>query len=247
MKHSHLTNIGTVRSNNEDAVWSGSNEWGNYIAIVCDGLGGYKGGSAASEILVSTLRDKFLVTDFSQFSKEEITSWVDNAILKAREDITKYIMDNKSKELANMASTLVCAIVVKDNAYIFNVGDSRCYKISKDKSYQVTVDQNLYNYLLKNNKDEDQFLKYKDNLYAITQFIGALSMKQIIPDVFEVPLKPGEYLVLTSDGVHNFTTIRDFIDSIISEEDYAKKCSSILSKAIANRSNDNLSVVIIGA
>ncbi len=163
------------------------------------------------------------------------------------EEITKYILDNKSKELANMASTLVCAIVVKDNAYIFNVGDSRCYKISKDKSYQVTVDQNLYNYLLKNNKDEDQFIKYKDNLYAITQFIGALSGKQIVPDVFEVTLKPGEYLILTSDGVHNFTTIRDFVDSIIAEDDYAKKCSSILSKAIANRSNDNLSVVIIGA
>lgn len=246
MKHSHLTNVGIVRNNNEDAVWSGSNEWGNYIGIVCDGLGGYKGGSAASEILINTFKDKFLVTNFNQLSKHEISLWVDNVIIKAREEISKYILDNSAKDLANMASTLVCAIIIGQKVYIFNVGDSRAYKISKEKSYQITSDQNLYNYLVKNNKPQEKFIEHKDNLYAIVQFIGGISMKKIIPDIFETTLKEDEYIILTSDGVHNFVTIRDFIDSLINEEDYDKKCSSILSKAIANRSNDNLSVVIIG-
>ena len=59
-------------------------------------------------------------------------------------------------------------------------------------------------------------------------------------------MKSGEYIILTSDGVHNFVTIKDMIDALIAEDDYEKKCSAILSKAIANRSNDNLSVAIIG-
>ncbi len=247
MKHSHLTNIGTVRNNNEDAVWSGSNEWNNYMALVCDGLGGYKGGSAASEILVNTLKERFLGTNFNQYTKQQISDWVDQAIARARGEITDYIIASSNKELSHMASTMVCAIIIKNKVYVFNVGDSRAYKISKEKSYQITVDQNLYNYLVKNNKPEETFIKYKDNLYAITQFIGAVTSKAIVPDVFETTLNPGEYLILTSDGVHNFTTIRDFIDSLISEDSYDKKCSSILSKAIANRSNDNLSVVIVGA
>ncbi len=247
MKHSHLTNIGTVRNNNEDAVWTGSNEWNNYMALVCDGLGGYKGGSAASEILVNTIQEKFLATNFNQYSKQQICEWVDQAIVRAREAITEYIISSSNKELSHMASTMVCAIIIKNQVYVFNVGDSRAYKISKEKSYQITVDQNLYNYLVKNNKPEETFIKYKDNLYAITQFIGAITSKPIVPDVFETTLNPGEYLILTSDGVHNFTTIRDFIDSLIAEESFAKKCSSILSKAIANRSNDNLSIAIVGA
>lgn len=247
MKYSHLTNVGTVRSNNEDAVWSGSNEWGNFVGLVCDGLGGYKGGSAASEILVNTFKNKFLSTNFNQLTKDEISSWIDNVILKAREEITEYISKNLSKDLANMASTLVCAIVVNENVYVFNVGDSRAYKISKEKSYQITVDQNLYNYLVMNNEPEEKFIQYKDNLFAITQFIGGISMKKIVPNLFETTLKHGEYIILTSDGVHNFVTIKDMIDSLIMEDEYPKKCSSILSKAIANRSNDNLSIVIIGA
>ena len=42
------------------------------MALVCDGLGGYKGGSAASEILVNTIQEKFLVTNFNQYSKQQI-------------------------------------------------------------------------------------------------------------------------------------------------------------------------------
>lgn len=246
IKHSFLTNVGTVRSNNEDAVWSGSNEWGNFVGLVCDGLGGYKGGSAASEILVNTFKKRFLSTNFNQLSRDEISHWIDNVILKAREEITDYIMNSNGKDLANMASTLVCAIIVENRVYVFNVGDSRAYKISREKSYQITIDQNLYNYLYRNNKPEEKFIEYKDNLYAITQFIGAISMKKIVPDVFETTLNQGEYIILTSDGVHNFVTIKDMIDSLLLEDDYSKKCSSIISKAIANRSNDNLSIAIIG-
>ena len=143
MKNSHLTNIGTVRSNNEDAVWSGSNEWGNFVGLVCDGLGGYRGGSAASEILVNTFKEKFLSTNFNQLNIDDISSWIDSVITMARENITNYIMKNMAKDLANMASTLVCAIIVGEKVYVYNVGDSRAYKISKEKSYQIMQSHNL--------------------------------------------------------------------------------------------------------
>lgn len=246
MKFYSLTNVGLVRNNNEDAVWCGENSFGNFAGVVCDGLGGYKGGSAASDICIEVFKRRFAEIDFNNLEIDEIKDWMQNTIDKTREEITSFIFAHLSQQLANMATTLVCAIIVKEKVYVFNVGDSRAFKISKEKSYQITEDQNLYNYFVKNNEPEEKFIKYKDNLYAITQFIGATSNRAVKPDLFETTFKNGDYIILSSDGLHNFCTIKDMIDSIIAEDTYIERCNLIMSKAISNNSNDNLSIVILG-
>jgi protein phosphatase len=37
-------------------------------------------------------------------------------------------------------TTLVAALVMRDVAYVVNVGDSRAYRITKDEIYQITRD-----------------------------------------------------------------------------------------------------------
>lgn len=246
MQHAFLSDIGRVRQTNEDYAWSGINEYNCLAGIVCDGLGGYKGGSAASEITVNVFKEKFNSTDLTTYTTEQINEWINNIIDTARTKISKHIETNP--KLANMATTLVCAIIIDDKAYIYNVGDSRAWLISKlYESKQITVDQNLMNYLIKVKAPKEVFSMHKENLYAITQFVGAKTKKQIIPDAFIVNLSEGDYIVLTSDGCHNFTTINNMVSSILNENkvlSYA--CNSIISHALVNNSNDNLSIVILG-
>lgn len=244
MRYSFLTNIGVVRQNNEDAAWSGENKYKNYAGLVCDGLGGYKGGSAASEITVSLFKERFENTNFSDFDETQISEWVDRTITKAREEILKHV--EKNPQLANMATTFVCCLIINYEAYIYNIGDSRSYLISKRKSYQITEDQNLLNYLIKNKASKKHFEIHKENLYAITQFVGAINHKTLKIDYFHISLQPKDIIVLSSDGTHNWISIQEMIKSIIFEENFSDACNSIISKALANKSNDNLSIVILG-
>lgn len=243
--YSNLSDTGRVRQTNEDFTWSGKNSYDNLAGIVCDGLGGYKGGSAASEITVNVFVEKFKKTDLSTYTSEQINEWINTIIDEARQKISYHIIENP--KLANMATTFVCAIIVDNKAYIYNVGDSRAWLISKHhESRLVTIDQNLYNYLKKINAPNELFMEHRDNLYAITQFVGAKNNKKIKPDNFLVNLEKGDFIVLTSDGCHNFCTLNEMIDVIIEEDDLNFACSQIISKSLANNSNDNLSIVILG-
>ncbi len=239
---------GVVRPNNEDVAWSGKNESNNFLAILCDGLGGYKGGSNASDIVLETFKKTFLKVNFDHFSKSEIDEWVTEIIKESRHNISLFLEKNKSQNMLSMATTMVCGIIIKNKVYIYNVGDSRCYYIERGKSKQITIDQNLFNFFKRTNALEEKYIKYKSDLYSLLQFIGIKSARAVNSESFITELQKNSYLVLTSDGVHNFTNI-NIIEDIIyknNKNKLSESCSNIISNALANSSNDNLSIVIIG-
>ncbi len=248
MRHTNGSDIGTVRQNNEDSCWSGVNAFGNLAGLVCDGLGGYKGGSTASETTVRVFKQKFEQTDLSALSPEQINLWIGYVIDEARSEISHYV--EKNIKLSNMATTFVCALVIGDKAYIYNVGDSRAWLVSETYGYkQITIDQNLLNYLKKVGAPKELYDKHKENLYAITQYIGAKGVppkREIKPDVFQINLQPGDYIVLTSDGCHNFIDPKDLSNKILHATDFYETPTQIIAHALSNDSNDNLSVVILG-
>ena len=238
---------GVVRPNNEDVAWSGKNVSNNFLAILCDGLGGYKGGSNASDIVLETFKKAFLKVNFDHFSKSEIDKWVTEIIKESRHNITLFLK-NKSESMMSMATTMVCGIIIKNKVYIYNVGDSRAYYIKSKKSKQITIDQNLLNFFKKTNAPEERYVKYKNDLYSLLQFIGVESKRDVDAESFTIELERDSYLVLTSDGVHNFSDILIFEDIIYKNKKnkLSEACSNIISNALANSSNDNLSIVIIG-
>lgn len=245
MKHTSYSDIGTVRQNNEDSCWSGVNAFKNLAGVVCDGLGGYKGGSAASEITVKVFKQKFESTNLSSYTQDQMNTWISTIIDEARQQISSHI--EKNPKLANMATTFVCALIVGDRAYIYNIGDSRAWLVSEQYGCeQITADQNLINYLNKMNAPKHIYELHRDNLYAITQFVGCKNSKQIKPDVYQIILQQGDNIVLTSDGCHNFIEPSEMASKILNGDDFNEIATQIIAKSLANDSNDNLSVVILG-
>ena len=52
MKTFYLTDAGKVRDHNEDSVTIVSNEEGNYLMAIADGMGGHSAGEVASSIAI---------------------------------------------------------------------------------------------------------------------------------------------------------------------------------------------------
>lgn len=243
MKFNSLTNVGLVRRNNEDIVWSGINDFDNLLGVVCDGLGGYRGGSMASDIVVKNIKAEFLNTNLSHFCEDELKDWLNSSIEKSKQEILNCYKNNST--LINMATTMVCALIIDQIAYIFNIGDSRAYFVSSSTSYQITEDQNLLNYMRNNNYSNEKIEIYKDNLFAITQSIDGSENKAISIDMYKINLKKDDFIILTSDGLHNFIKLKDIVKAIINNDDYDNAANILISKALSNNSNDNLSIIIL--
>lgn len=244
------SDVGIVRNENQDAVFIGTNVYNNLVVIVCDGLGGYKGGAIASTIVCGLFRDEFLATDFNGKSRKFIEDWFGQIVLKSRHHINNYILNNSyhQTDLSQMATTIVFSLIANKKIYTFWIGDSRAYLVDINKqAWQITLDHNLYNALKKVNATEATFKKHSNELLALTNIIS----KEINPDqTFDVSIHDlnthEKYLILCSDGFYNFVNSEHFYKLIEeNNNDMVLASKNLINIAMKNLSNDNVTVAIV--
>ena len=141
MNFGFISDIGSQRKHNDDCALVIQNQYQQTLLIVCDGLGGYKGGAAASHITLETIKDNFLTTDFSEYDKQQIQKWYIKVIKLAQVEIDRTVL--LDKDVYNMGTTVVASIVVNDFSYTLNIGDSRAYLLSNEQFLQISRDHNL--------------------------------------------------------------------------------------------------------
>lgn len=63
MKAVFQTDIGKIRSHNEDCGGIFQNKDGDYLAVVADGMGGHRAGDVASEMTITYLKNEWEETE----------------------------------------------------------------------------------------------------------------------------------------------------------------------------------------
>ena len=202
----------TKHSKNEDATTI-LKKGNNYLLMVCDGVGGVRGGEIASNMVVDNMSKFFLTYDFS---KVDNTNNVVNDFA--------YKIKEISNELAslfrdNPLTTLNMAIVLENETEIFNVGDSRCYAIGNDNNIKlVTSDHSfVWNNYIKTNKLGVDDLRFTPGNNIITSSIGDFMGPKI--DVYWLNNNDYKALILCSDGVSDVLSSREIRDTVINNKD----------------------------
>src|SRR5208283_3248772 len=109
MKIASKTDVGKVRTNNEDSILYDSKRG---IFLLADGMGGHNAGEVASKIAVETANDFLKERIDIQESDAEIFSAIEAAVIKAHEAI-KEKADSDIK-LNGMGTTLVILVIKND-------------------------------------------------------------------------------------------------------------------------------------
>lgn len=228
------SDVGKVRERNEDYCWSGKNDRGDILLVVCDGLGSYEGSFEASRITVESFKQEFLEITYDEKS---LSNWFLNVIrivkTKFRDEIEKH------PKYKNMSTTIVLSLIIENNVHTFWIGDSRAYQISKKRIDQLTDDHNLLNYLKKVKASKRSFLEYKSDLFSVTHFIDAKIAPQEY-DYIKTKLKKNDILMLCSDGLHNFVDIEDLYPELSNVKNADQAGSNVIQMAINNDSDDNI-------
>ena len=143
MKCFSKTDIGLVRSENQDRVWTGTLDEDAVAIILCDGMGGENAGSVASQMTIDFMSDRIRKGFRSNINRNYIRNLLITSVTAANSLVYDKAMNETDKY--GMGTTCVAGIIYNNRAYIINVGDSRAYLIFDDSmsALDVTTDSKL--------------------------------------------------------------------------------------------------------
>lgn len=195
---SAISDIGTRRENNEDALYA-SNDKDIPLYIVADGMGGHNAGDIASTMAIDIIKEKFMSNKESLNSSKKIKKFIKNVLIETNGIIYEKSIDELNCE--GMGTTVVLGYYYDNRVYIGHVGDSRAYIIRGNNIIQITEDHTLVNELIKKGSiTQSQALNHPQR-NVITQALG--TSIDIEYDIYTVEFTAGEILLLCSDGLYN--------------------------------------------
>ena len=233
-----ITDMGRMRSSNQDCVFCEENAVGNFpnLFLVADGMGGHRAGDTASRMCIEEVVRYILSTDL-----QTPVSAFDHAVQTA--NLAIYEKSRSFEELSGMGTTLVGTTIVDQTAYIINVGDSRLYHV-RDGIRQITVDHSLVEEMVKSGEIQKEEMRTHPNKNIITRALGTDAA--VRPDCFEIEVQEGDVLLLCSDGLSNMLEDEE-IEKIIKEHisDMREAGERLVELANEAGGKDNISVVLV--
>lgn len=233
------TDKGNIRSVNEDSYCIVESGCGDWLAAVCDGIGGCASGEQASKLAVQTLTKNFLKTD--GFSHDyEVADWIRNTLHKANDAI--YSRSMRYKKNRGMGTTAVGCIITSQATYVFNAGDSRIYAQYEDGLIQMSEDHSVIAQLLRENRITPEEAKTHSQRNTLTNALGVWRVFRIDINKIESDWKR---LLICSDGLHGYVDGAEIADVMADDALDAREKAEMLVKMANNAGGaDNVTVIV---
>ena len=239
------SHVGKVRKNNEDYCMGEIIQTEDDcigIFALADGMGGHKKGEVASKIAVDSIID---------FLKENILKscgikmdYLDDVIKQGYNYANQKIFDNVSEDSSceGMGTTLVVAVIYKDDMIMANVGDSRGYLLHNDECRRITRDHSVVEELVNANLITEEEARVHPRRNQITRAMGAEEI--IIVDIFREKVEKGDMILLATDGLTGCVGDEDIKNIIKQDKDIKEICEDLINQANDNSGKDNISVIL---
>lgn len=247
-----ITDPGRKRALNEDN-FGVDEELG--LMVVADGMGGHEAGEIASQLAAKEInqhiREQLLATIKSDLSsapkaddktiiiRPDDFDIVLNATHKACKTINEINQEQGHPDGSGMGCTIsgIWYSMEKKQTIIFNVGDSRVYKIHDGEIMQMTRDHTAFQEWLDNGE-----LGPAPKKNTITRALGP--WPQIAVDTHVDIPSPGDLYLACSDGLWNMMDNDSIKKTIDAGNDLADICTALIDQANENGGLDNITVVL---
>ena len=236
------SDIGLVRTSNQDACKCGSFSDQAVWAIVCDGMGGANGGNVASEVAVETVAQLLMQEYDKALTNDQTVDLLTGVVQRANSKL--YEMQKADQMLRGMGTTIELVLVKENKVHIVHVGDSRVYAIRKNKIQQLTVDHSVVQEMVEKGELTPEQAMVHPNKNYITRALGIVP--QIHLDYIEAPFEPGDKILLCSDGLTNYLTPEEIVKLSL-ENNADAFTQALVDGAKELGGSDNIKVAVITA
>ena len=248
-----LTDTGRVRSANEDAfIVAELNDKevktitdnldgykvgpGGLLLAVSDGMGGAQAGEVASRLAIEQLMRRL----GAPAQKESVADRLSDGLKSANRAISHASRENPA--FSGMGATMTAALIYQGQAYLGQVGDSRCYLIHAGQVQQVTKDQSLVQVLVDIGQMTKEQAAQSPQRNVILQSLGVRD--EIEPEVSTVPLAHDDYLVLSSDYLMQKVSDSEMCEIINRAPMLSAACDQLVALANERGGEDNITIII---
>lgn len=239
------TDVGKRRFNNEDAFHV-DDDLGLYV--VADGVGSRPGGDVAAAAAVDAVdqvvaRNRPLLESVraGREKSESLLEVVDAAFAEAAEALRA--VSDLQPNLRGLACTLTVVIAAGGEAVMGHLGVSRLYHRQRSKVLQVSRDHTWAAMLRSTgilSASEAAAHPYARHLTSLLTDGDPVACETAI-----VPLRPGDTLLLCTDGLGRYLTEGDWLARQMSRPDSASLVHGLVEWANAMGGLDNITAIVI--
>jgi protein phosphatase len=246
IRYFEFTHTGQVRDHNEDAVF-GDLDLG--LVVLADGMGGYNAGEVASELAIKTVADMVRagvqretrsdIDESSGLMRQSIV--LRNAIIRANKIIWQTAQTQP--QCRGMGTTIAACLFHDDRASIAHVGDSRVYRLRKNRFEQLTLDHSLMQELVDRGYFSHQEAMRSANRNYVTRALGVEPGVEV--EIQEETVRKDDIYMLCSDGLSDMVEEEDIHLTLSTfSANLSTGGDQLVQLANSNGGRDNISVCL---
>ncbi|MCL1933772.1 MAG: protein phosphatase 2C domain-containing protein [Candidatus Azobacteroides sp.] len=238
----HFESLTGGRSENQDFYGHCETGDGSRLFVVCDGMGGMRGGSIASREAV-----RVILEEVSRSLETDPEILLTNALQKA--NATVFRLGQSKEELRGMGTTVAALLIGKEKATAAHVGDSRIYQLRGKRKVFRTFDHSVVFELVKQGTLTEEQARLSDDSNLISR---ALGMKPTVePEITgNLPYLKGDRFMLCTDGISGAVEERELLKMAASKKTAEETVKYITAEIDtigikAGGEHDNLTLALI--
>ena len=225
------TDVGLRREVNEDSFVAQAP-----IFAVADGMGGHAAGDFASAAVVTRLAEHGGKTMMG-------TPEIDASLRLAVQDMGRGAGVTDEGSGTTVTGIALGAISDEPAWIVFNIGDSRVYRLVGGVLEQLTVDHSIVQELV----DAGQITREEADTHphsnVITRAVGFHEAP--IPDYRAIAVEEGMRLLVCSDGLTKELTAYGIRHFLVGNAKPAQAARELVEAALGNGGRDNVTVVVV--
>jgi protein phosphatase len=206
-----------------------------YLTLVGDGVGGREGGELASLFVGRDIPERYYNDPSLDLptSLQRVIEAANRALRRLRQ---------QPEMPPNMATTLAAAIIHHNQLVVAGVGDSRVYLLRGQAVHLITGDHSWAQNQLDRRLIAPAEARQSPDRHRITRCLG--SHDHVGVDVWRIPLRPDDRVLLCSDGVSGYLTSAEMA-ALGGLPNAQQAVNGLIDRAYDNGSRDNMTAVLI--
>ncbi len=240
----YATDPGRQRAHNEDALYVDTERG---LAILADGMGGYKGGEVASS-MTTTLLGCNLQARLDAAAGRRLVLSDPIRILDEEIQVANLAVFNAAlhqPQYEGMGTTLVMAWLLDNALHVAHVGDSRLYRWREGELQQLTHDHSILQEQIDRGMMTEAEARRSEHRNLVTRALGVEATVDV--DIHSHDVRLGDLLLMCSDGLTDMLDDRQIVRLLQqgAGSDLKALAGALVAAANMAGGRDNISVVII--